>query len=61
MSVDGGKTYAGFTNFNSRQWHETAKGMDGSFGSNSVDWYTSIVDMPTMDPYVSVYVWRRTA
>lgn len=61
ISVDGGKTYAGFTNFNSRQSHNTAKGVDGSFGSNPVDWYTSMVDMPTMDPYVAVYIWRRTA
>lgn len=61
ISVDGGKTYAGFTNFDSRQSHNTAKGVDGSFGNNPVDWYTSIVDMPTMDPYVAVYIWRRTA
>ena len=61
ISVDGGKTYSGFTNFNSRQTVESARGMDGSFGPMQVEFYAAIGDLPTLDPYVSVYIWRRTA
>lgn len=61
ISVDGGKTYSGFTNFNGRQQVESARGMDGSFGSMQVDYYAAIGNLPTLDPYVSVYIWRRTA
>ena len=61
ISVDGGKTYNGFTNFNGRQTVETARGMDGSFGPTQVEFYSSISKLPTLDPYVSVYIWRRTA
>ena len=61
ISVDGGKTYNGFTNFDSRQTVETAKGMDGSFGPMQVEIYSAISNLPTLDPYVSVYIWRRTA
>lgn len=61
VSVDGGKTYNGFTNFNGKQTVETARGMDGSFGRTEVEFYSAISDLPTLDPYVSVYIWRRTA
>lgn len=61
ISVDGGKTYSGFTNFNGRQPVESARGMDGSFGSMQVEYYAAIGNLPTLDPYVSVYIWRRTA
>lgn len=61
ISVDGGKTYNGFTNFDSRQTVNTAKGMDGSFDARPVEIYTAISNLPTLDPYVSVYIWRRTA
>lgn len=61
ISVDGGKTYSGFTNFNGRQAVESARGMDGSFGSMQVEYYAAIGNLPTLDPYVSVYIWRRTA
>ena len=61
ISVDGGKTYSGFKNFNSRQTVESARGMDGSFAPMQVDFYAAIGKLPTLDPYVSVYIWRRTA
>jgi hypothetical protein len=61
ISVDGGKTYSGFKNFNGRQTVESARGMDGSFASMQVEFYAAIGKLPTLDPYVSVYVWRRTA
>lgn len=61
ISVDGGRTYNGFTNFNGKQTVQTARGMDGSYGSMQVDFYASIGKLPTLDPYVSVYIWRRTA
>lgn len=61
ISVDGGKTYSGFTNFNGRQTVESARGMDGSFGPMQVEYYAAIGKLPTLDPYVSVYIWRRTA
>ena len=61
ISVDGGKTYSGFTNFNGRQTVESARGMDGSFGPMQVEFYAAIGKLPTLDPYVSVYIWRRTA
>ena len=61
ISVDGGKTYSGFTNFNGRQTVETARGMDGSFGPMQIDFYSAIGKLPTLDPYVAVYIWRRTA
>lgn len=61
ISVDGGKTYSGFTNFNGRQAVESARGMDGSFGPMQVEYYAAIGNLPTLDPYVSVYIWRRTA
>lgn len=61
ISVDGGKTYSGFTNYNSKQTVQTARGMDGSFGPMQVDFYSAIANLPTLDPYVSVYIWRRTA
>jgi hypothetical protein len=61
ISVDGGKTYSGFTNFNSRQTINTARGMDGSYGPTQVDFHSAIGYLPTLDPYVSVYIWRRTA
>lgn len=61
ISVDGGKTYSGFTNFNSRQTVNTARGMDGSFSPTQVDFYAAIGNLPTLDPYVAVYIWRRTA
>lgn len=61
ISVDGGKTYNGFKNFNSRQTVQTARGMDGSFGPIQVDFHAAIGNLPTLDPYVSVYIWRRTA
>lgn len=61
ISVDGGKTYSGFTNYNSRQTVESARGMDGSFGPTQVDFYSAIGKLPTLDPYVAVYIWRRTA
>ena len=61
ISVDGGKTYSGFTNFNSKQTVESARGMDGSFGPMQVEYYAAIGNLPTLDPYVSVYIWRRTA
>lgn len=61
ISVDGGKTYSGFTNFNGRQQVESARGMDGSFGPMQVEYYAAIGNLPTLDPYVSVYIWRRTA
>ena len=61
ISVDGGKTYNGFTNFNSSQTVNSARGMDGSFGSLRVEFYSAINNLPTLDPYVSVYIWRRTA
>ena len=61
ISVDGGKTYSGFTNYNSKQTVNTARGMDGSFGPMQIDFYSAIGKLPTLDPYVSVYIWRRTA
>lgn len=61
ISVDGGKTYSGFTNFNGKHPVETARGMDGSFGPLQVEYYAAISKLPTLDPYVSVYIWRRTA
>lgn len=61
ISVDGGKTYSGFTNFDSRQTVRSARGMDGSFDSMQVEFYAAIGKLPTLDPYVSVYIWRRTA
>lgn len=61
ISVDGGKTYSGFTNFNGKQTVESARGMDGSFGPMQVEYYAAIGNLPTLDPYVSVYIWRRTA
>lgn len=61
ISVDGGKTYSGFTNFNSRHAVESSRGMDGSFGPMQVEYYVAIGNLPTLDPYVSVYIWRRTA
>ena len=61
ISVDGGKTYSGFKNFNGRQTVESARGMDGSFASMQVEFYAAIGKLPTLDPYVSVYIWRRTA
>lgn len=61
ISVDGGKTYSGFTNFNGKQTVESARGMDGSFGSMQVEYYAAIGKLPTLDPYVAVYIWRRTA
>lgn len=61
ISVDGGKTYSGFTNFNGKQSVESARGMDGSFGPMQVEYYAAIGNLPTLDPYVSVYIWRRTA
>ena len=61
ISVDGGRTYNGFKNYNGKQTVQTARGMDGSFGSMPVDFYAAIGNLPTLDPYVSVYIWRRTA
>lgn len=61
ISVDGGKTYSGFKNFDSRQTVESARGMDGSFAPMQVNFYAAIGKLPTLDPYVSVYIWRRTA
>lgn len=61
ISVDGGKTYSGFTNFNGRQTVDTARGMDGSFGPTQVNFHAAIGQLPTLDPYVSVYIWRRFA
>ena len=61
ISVDGGKTYSGFTNFNSKQTVESARGMDGSFAPMQIEYYTAIGNLPTLDPYVSVHIWRRTA
>ena len=61
ISVDGGKTYSGFANFNGKQTVESARGMDGSFGPMQVEYYAAIGNLPTLDPYVSVYIWRRTA
>lgn len=61
ISVDGGKTYSGFTNYNGKQTVQTARGMDGSFGTMQVDFHAAIGNLPTLDPYVSVYIWRRTA
>ena len=61
ISVDGGKTYSGFKNFNSRQTVESARGMDGSFAPMQINFYAAIGKLPTLDPYVSVYIWRRTA
>lgn len=61
ISVDGGKTYNGFTNFNGKNQVSTARGMDGSFGPMSIDFNYASANLPTLDPYVSVYIWRRTA
>ena len=61
ISVDGGKTYSGFTNFNSRQTVNTARGMDGSFGPAQVEFYSAIGRLQTSDPYVAVCYWRRIA
>ena len=61
ISVDGGRTYNGFTNYNAKYTVQTARGMDGSFGPTQVDFHTAIGNLPTLDPYVSVYIWRRTA
>ena len=61
ISVDGGKSYNGFTNFNSRQTVNTARGMDGSFGPTQVDFHTAISHLPTLSPYVAVCYWRRIA
>ena len=61
ISVDGGKNYSGFTNFNGRQTVNTARGMDGSFGPTQVDFYAAIGQLPTLDPYVTVCYWRRIA
>ena len=35
--------------------------MDGSFGATQVEIYSAIGNLPTLDPYVAVYIWRRTA
>lgn len=51
ISVDGGKTYSGFTNFNSRQTVDTARGMDGSYGP--IPAYT--VPNPCAAPCYSTY------
>lgn len=61
ISVDGGKTYSGFTNFNGKHQVDSARGMDGSFGPMQVEYDAAICNLPTLDPYVSVYIWRRTA
>ena len=61
ISVDGGRTYNGFTNYNGKQAVQSARGMDGSYGPMQVDFYAAIGKLPTLDPYVSVYIWRRTA
>lgn len=61
ISVDGGKTYSGFTNSNGRHAVESSRGMDGSFGPMQVEYDVAISNLPTLDPYVSVYIWRRTA
>lgn len=61
ISVDGGKTYSGFTNFDSKQTVQSARGMDGSFGPMQINFYSAIGKLPILDPYVSVYIWRRTA
>lgn len=61
FSVDGGKTYNGFTNSDGMHQVETARGMDGSYTSMTINFDTAIGKLPTLDPYVSVYIWRRTA
>lgn len=61
ISVDGGKTYSGFRNYNGKQTVDSARGMDGSFAPMQVEFYSAIGNLPTMDPYVSVFIWRRTA
>ena len=61
ISVDGGKTYSGFTNFNSRETVDTARGMDGSYGPTQVEFYSAFGHLPTSDPYVAVCYWRRIA
>lgn len=61
ISVDGGKTYSGFKNFNGRYNVDSARGMDGSFAPMQIEFYAAIGKLPTLDPYVSVYIWRRTA
>ena len=61
ISVDGGKTYNGFTNFNSKQTVNTARGMDGSFGPTQVEIYSAISNLLTLDPYVAVRYWHRIA
>ena len=61
ISVDGGETYSGFTNFDSGQTVDTARGMDGSYGPMQVNFYAAISQLPTLDPYVTVRYWRRIA
>ena len=61
ISVDGGKTYSGFTNYNARRTVQTARGMDGSYGPTQVDFYAAIGRLQTLDPYVAVCYWRRIA
>lgn len=61
ISVDGGKTYSGFRDFNGKQTVESARGMDGSYAPMQIEFYAAIGKLPTLDPYVSVYIWRRTA
>lgn len=61
ISVDGGKTYNGFTNYNTKQTVQTARGQDNSFGPTPVEFYTAISHLPTLDPYVAVHYWRRVA
>lgn len=40
---------------------DSARGMDGSWGSTPVEIRRSYTDIPTMPPYVSVYMFRRVA
>ena len=61
ISVDGGKTYSGFTNFNGKQTVPTARGMDNSYGPTQVEFYAAIGRLQTLDPYVAVRYWRRIA
>ena len=61
LSVDGGKTYHGFTNYENTVEVNSARGMDGSYSPTTIGFYSSRVDMPIMGPYIAVYIWRRTA
>lgn len=61
LSVDGGKTYNGFTNYENTVEVNSARGMDGSYSPTTIGFYSSRVDMPIMGPYIAVYIWRRTA